>query len=155
VLGELAENHPQAAQSAPPRARWRRPPARSSTASRRAPTPSASPPPACCRRAGPRRRRHAVHAGRGYILYGVDPQHDFADRRRRCARWPASRSSPSAPTPATTLRAVADLILPIGLLPEIEGTLTNLDGRSRRRAGRPLPGERARAGACCAPSPTR
>jgi NADH-quinone oxidoreductase subunit G len=41
---------------------------------------------------------------------------------------------------------VADVILPIGLLPEIDATLTNLDGRDQRAiAGGKLPGE-ARVG---------
>lgn len=39
-------------------------------------------------------------------------------------------------------RDVADVILPIGALPEIEGTLTNLDGRDQiARAGGKLQGE--------------
>jgi NADH-quinone oxidoreductase subunit G len=43
-------------------------------------------------------------------------------------------------------RAVADVILPIGALPEIEATLTNLDGREQRAvAAGKLPGQ-ARAG---------
>src|SRR5690606_22423411 len=43
-------------------------------------------------------------------------------------------------------RKVADVILPIGALPEIDATLTNLDGRDQRAvAAGKLPGE-ARAG---------
>jgi NADH-quinone oxidoreductase subunit G len=39
-------------------------------------------------------------------------------------------------------RDVADVILPIGALPEIDATLTNLDGREQSaRAGGKLPGE--------------
>lgn len=39
-------------------------------------------------------------------------------------------------------RDVADVILPIGALPEIDATLTNLDGREQQaRAGGKLPGE--------------
>jgi NADH-quinone oxidoreductase subunit G len=39
-------------------------------------------------------------------------------------------------------RRVADVILPIGLLPEIDGTLTNLEGRDQSAlAGGKLPGE--------------
>jgi NADH-quinone oxidoreductase subunit G len=42
----------------------------------------------------------------------------------------------------TSTRDVADVILPIGALPEIEATLTNLDGREQHtRAGGKLPGE--------------
>src|SRR3546814_2759928 len=46
----------------------------------------------------------------------------------------------------SSTRAVADVILPIGALPEIDATLTNLDGRDQVAvAGGKLPGE-ARAG---------
>jgi NADH-quinone oxidoreductase subunit G len=77
-----------------------------------------------------------------YVLYGVDPQHDFADNAqalRAMAGKPVVAFSAYA---GETLRAVADLILPIGLLPEIVGTLTNLDGREQSTApGGKLPGE--------------
>src|SRR5690606_39847366 len=46
----------------------------------------------------------------------------------------------------SSTRRVADVILPIGALPEIDATLTNLDGRDQQAvAGGKLPGE-ARAG---------
>src|SRR3546814_13887123 len=46
----------------------------------------------------------------------------------------------------SSTRRVADVILPIGTLPEIDATLTNLDGRDQVAvAGGKLPGE-ARAG---------
>jgi NADH-quinone oxidoreductase subunit G len=77
-----------------------------------------------------------------YVIYGIEPGLDFADTPA------ASRALGSAKVVAfshfacKSTRDVADVILPIGLLPEIEATLTNLDGRDQRtQAAGKLPGE--------------
>lgn len=77
-----------------------------------------------------------------YVIYGIEPGLDFADTPA------ASRALASAKVVAfshfacTSTRDVADVILPIALLPEIEATLTNLDGRDQRtQAAGKLPGE--------------
>lgn len=77
-----------------------------------------------------------------YVIYGVEPGLDFADTPA------ASRALASAKVVAfshfacKSTRDVADVILPIGLLPEIDATLTNLDGKDQRtQAAGKLPGE--------------
>ena len=77
-----------------------------------------------------------------YVIYGIEPGLDFADTPA------ASRALGSAKVVAfshfacKSTRDVADVILPIGLLPEIDATLTNLDGRDQRtQAAGKLPGE--------------
>ena len=79
---------------------------------------------------------------KAYIIYGVEPGLDFADTPA------ASRALASAKVVAfshfacKSTRDVADVILPIGALPEIEATLTNLDGRDQRtQAAGKLPGD--------------
>ncbi|KIQ98399.1 NADH-quinone oxidoreductase subunit NuoG [Lysobacter sp. A03] len=77
-----------------------------------------------------------------YVLYGIEPGLDFADTAT------ALKALSGAPVVAfshfaceSTL-AVADVILPIGLLPEIDATLTNLEGREQVAvAGGKLPGQ--------------
>ncbi|MBB1087486.1 NADH-quinone oxidoreductase subunit NuoG [Lysobacter sp. SG-8] len=81
-----------------------------------------------------------------YVIYGIEPGLDFA------AAGNANKALASAQVVAfsqfacQSTRAVADVILPIGALPEVEATLTNLQGReqSTQAAGK-LPGD-ARAG---------
>ncbi len=77
-----------------------------------------------------------------YVIYGIEPGLDFADTPA------ASRALASAKVVAfshfacKSTRDVADVILPIGALPEIEATLTNLDGKDQRtQAAGKLPGE--------------
>jgi NADH-quinone oxidoreductase subunit G len=77
-----------------------------------------------------------------YVIYGIEPGLDFADTPA------ASRGLASAKVVAfshfacKSTRDVADVILPIGLLPEIDATLTNLDGKDQRtQAAGKLPGE--------------
>ena len=85
-------------------------------------------------------------------MYGIEPGLDFRRPGPRAEGAIARRRSwPSKPV-ASAIRPsnVADVILPIGALPEIEATLVNLDGRltsaaSRRRLK--LRGEARLAGA--------
>jgi len=84
---------------------------------------------------------------RGYLLYGVEPPHDFADGGRALkALKGAEQVVAFSAFASAALREVADVILPIALLPEIDATLVNVDGLAQGvLAGAKAPGE-ARAG---------
>ncbi|MFC4526509.1 NADH-quinone oxidoreductase subunit G [Dyella halodurans] len=79
---------------------------------------------------------------KSYVLYGVEPQ-DVADgaallKALRGAERIVAFSAYAGPV----LREVADVILPIALLPENDGTLVNVDGLSQSvAAGAKAPGE--------------
>jgi NADH-quinone oxidoreductase subunit G len=157
VLGELAENHPQAAQV---RAAARALAQATGAKLNRVPQGANA---IGLAAAGVLPGGEGRDAGAmlsaptaAYILYGVDPQHDFAGQALALQAMSGKPVVAFSAYAGETLRAVADLILPIGLLPEIEGTLTNLDGREQS-TGRAAScrARRGRAGACCAPSPTR
>jgi NADH-quinone oxidoreductase subunit G len=79
---------------------------------------------------------------RAYLLYGVEPQYDFADNAvamRALAQSSVVAFSAYAPD---ALRDIAQVILPIGLTPEIDATLTNALGHAQRLApAARLPGE--------------
>ncbi|HHW4677989.1 MAG TPA: NADH-quinone oxidoreductase subunit NuoG [Xylella sp.] len=83
-----------------------------------------------------------VEPRQAYVLYGIEPGLDFADTATaRTALYGAKVVAFSHFACAST-RAVADVILPIGLLPEIDATLTNLDGRTQvAKPGGKLPAE--------------
>jgi len=81
-----------------------------------------------------------------YLLYGIEPGMDFADTATALKALNAAQVVAFSTFACRSTRAVADVILPIGLLPEIDATLTNLDGRQQATAaGGKLPGQ-ARAG---------
>lgn len=81
-----------------------------------------------------------------YVLYGIEPGLDFADTAGALTALGSAQVVAFSHFACESTRAVADVILPIGLLPEIDATLTNLDGREQvATAGGKLPGE-ARAG---------
>src|SRR5690606_8716588 len=82
----------------------------------------------------------------GYLLYGIEPGLDFADQAAAMGSLARAQVVACTAFACESTLAVADVILPMGLLPEIDATLTNLDGREQRAqaAGKP-PGE-ARAG---------
>jgi len=82
-----------------------------------------------------------------YILYGAEPPHDFADGAQAMrALGDAECVIAFSAFAGEHLREIADVILPIGLLPEIDATLVNLDGKAQTcSAGATLPGD-ARAG---------
>jgi NADH-quinone oxidoreductase subunit G len=91
-------------------------------------------------------RRHARRARSAYVLYGIEPGLDFADQALALKALSGAQVVASATTPCESTRKVADVILPIGALPEIDGSLTNLEGRVQHGvAGGKLPGQ-ARAG---------
>lgn len=77
------------------------------------------------------------------LIYGAEPGFDFAYAPAVNSALVASEFTLSFASYVTdALRARAHVILPIGLLPEIEGSLTNLDGQTQRLvAGAKLPGE--------------
>ena len=80
---------------------------------------------------------------KSYVLYGVEPPHDFADgaaalKALGAAEQVVAFSAYAGPA----LREVADVILPIALLPETEATLVNVDGLAQGVvAGAKAPGQ--------------
>lgn len=81
-----------------------------------------------------------------YVIYGIEPGLDFADQAKAMQALGAAQVVAFSHFACQSTRSVADVILPIGALAEIDASLTNLDGREQRAvaAGR-LPGD-ARAG---------
>ncbi|MEN1928312.1 NADH-quinone oxidoreductase subunit NuoG [Luteimonas sp. MJ250] len=78
----------------------------------------------------------------GYVLYGIEPGLDFADQAKAMQALGAAQVVAFSHFACASTRRVADVILPIGLLPELDATLTNVDGRDQRSvAGGKLPGE--------------
>lgn len=82
-----------------------------------------------------------------YVLYGAEAPEDFADGSKALAALrTADRVIAFSAYASERLRELADVILPIGLTPEIDATLINLEGTPQPfAAGAKLPGE-ARAG---------
>ena len=77
-----------------------------------------------------------------YLIYGIEPSLDFADQSRALKALGAAKVVAFSHFACQSTRAVADVILPIGALPEVDATLTNLDGRDQRAvAGGKLPGD--------------
>ncbi len=81
-----------------------------------------------------------------YLLFGVEPQYDFAENTKAALALSGANVIAFSAFASEGLKKIAKVILPIGLLPEIEATLTNLDGfEQATAAGGSLPGE-ARSG---------
>jgi NADH-quinone oxidoreductase subunit G len=81
-------------------------------------------------------------ARKAYAIYGIEPGLDFADQAVALKALGGAKVVAFSHFACRSTRAVADVILPIGLLPEIDATLTNLDGRDQRAiAGGKLPGD--------------
>ncbi|ALJ27908.1 NADH dehydrogenase subunit G [Stenotrophomonas acidaminiphila] len=79
---------------------------------------------------------------KAYVLYGIEPGLDFADSAAARKALAGAKVVAFSQFACASTRDVADVILPIGALPEIDATLTNLDGREQQaRAGGKLPGE--------------
>ena len=80
---------------------------------------------------------------KGYVLYGVEPPHDFADGALALdALRGAQQVVAFSAYAGDALREVANVILPIALLPETDGTLVNVDGLAQTvQAGAKAPGE--------------
>ena len=78
----------------------------------------------------------------GYLLYGIEPEFDFAQAVQARRAFSNAAIVACAAYASAGLREIADVILPIGLLPEIEGTLVNLDGIAQTSTpGGKLPGD--------------
>ncbi len=77
-----------------------------------------------------------------YVIYGIEPGLDFADTPAAIKALATAKVVAFSHFACKSTRDVADVILPIGALPEVEATLTNLDGKDQRTqsAGK-LPGE--------------
>ncbi|MGH8158192.1 MAG: NADH-quinone oxidoreductase subunit NuoG [Rhodanobacter sp.] len=80
---------------------------------------------------------------KSYVLYGVEPPHDFADGAVTLkALHDAEQVVAFSAYASAALREVADVILPIALLPEIDATLVNVDGLAQGvSAGAKAPGQ--------------
>jgi len=80
---------------------------------------------------------------KSYMLYGVEPPHDFADGTATLkALRNAEQVVAFSAYASAALREVADVILPIALLPEIDATLVNVDGLAQGvSAGAKAPGQ--------------
>jgi NADH-quinone oxidoreductase subunit G len=77
-----------------------------------------------------------------YVIYGIEPGLDFADGAAAQKALKAAKVVAFSHFACKSTRKVADVILPIGALPEIDAVLTNLDGvEQRTQAGGKLPGE--------------
>lgn len=73
---------------------------------------------------------------KSYVLYGVEPPHDVADGAAALkALRDADQVVAFSAYASVALREVADVILPIALLPEIDATLVNVDGLAQGVAG--------------------
>ncbi len=84
-----------------------------------------------------------VQPRKGYLLYGVEPPHDFADGALALnALRGAQQVVAFSAYASAALREVANVILPIALLPETDGTLVNVDGLSQAvQTGAKAPGD--------------
>ncbi len=76
-----------------------------------------------------------------YVLYNAELL-DFAEPANAAAALGAAKTIAFAAFADDNLKQVADVILPIGLLPEIDATLVNVDGSAQSfPAGAKLPGD--------------
>ena len=84
-----------------------------------------------------------AQARKGYILYNVEPPHDFADGAlAQQAMHSAQTVVAFAAYASDALKDSADVILPIGLTPEIDATLVNVEGTAQTvLAGAKAPGD--------------
>ena len=80
---------------------------------------------------------------KSYLLYGIEPPHDFADGAAALKALRAAEQVVAFSAYASAaLREVADVILPIALLPEMDATLVNVDGLAQGvAAGARAPGQ--------------
>ncbi len=81
-----------------------------------------------------------------YLIYGIEPGLDFADQHAALKALGGAQVVAFSQFACQSTRRVADVILPIGALPEIEATLTNLDGVPQPTAVAGKLPEQARAG---------
>ncbi len=87
--------------------------------------------------------RQLAEGRQGFVLYGIESPSDFAAGTRS---WNAIEKASTviafSAFASESLKQVADVILPIGLLPETDASMTNLDGATQRAiAGVKPPGD--------------
>ena len=77
-----------------------------------------------------------------YVLFGIEPGMDFADNHLAAEAFSGAKVIAFTTFACESTLRLADIVLPIAALPEIEATLTNLDGldQSSQAGGKP-PGE--------------
>ncbi|MEG2942351.1 MAG: molybdopterin-dependent oxidoreductase, partial [Thermomonas sp.] len=77
-----------------------------------------------------------------YVIYGIEPGLDFADQLTALKALGGAQVVAFSQFACQSTRRVADVILPVGALPEVDATLTNLDGvaQATSAAGK-LPGQ--------------
>jgi len=80
---------------------------------------------------------------KGYVLYNVEPPHDFADGALALQAMHSAQTVVAfAAFASDALKDSADVILPIGLTPEIDATLVNVEGNAQTvLAGAKAPGD--------------
>ena len=77
-----------------------------------------------------------------YLIYGIEPGLDFADQHAALKALGSAQVVAFSQFACQSTRRMADVILPIGALPEIEATLTNLEGKAQTAAvAGKLPGD--------------
>ncbi|MDR9432771.1 MAG: NADH-quinone oxidoreductase subunit NuoG [Spiribacter sp.] len=87
------------------------------------------------------------HKLKGYVLFGLEPEHDFFDAALAAqALGQADQVVALATHDSPALRDHADVLLPIGALAETAGTLVNAEGRWQTFAGVAQPQGDARPG---------
>ncbi len=141
IIGAIAENHPQAASIRAAASRFA-----AATGARVCRIPQGANALGLARAgvlpAGKDVNAMLAQARKAYVLYGIEPGLDFADTAAARKALAGATVVAFSQFACASTRDVADLILPIGALPEIDATLTNLDGREQQaRAGGKLPGE--------------
>ena len=143
VLGELAENHPQASHlRAAARALAEATGARINRIPQGANAVGLAGVGLLPTGEGRNAQRMLAEPMAGYLLYGVEPEFDFAQAAQARRAFNDSAIVACAVFASPGLREIADVILPIGVLPEMEGTLVNLDGIAQTSAaGGRLPGD--------------
>jgi len=79
---------------------------------------------------------------KAYMIYGIEAGLDFADTPAAARALSAAKVVAFSHFACKSTREFADVILPIGALPEVEATLTNLNGDEQRtQAAGKLPGD--------------
>ena len=81
-----------------------------------------------------------------YVVYGIEPGLDFADQAMAMQALGGAQVVAFSHFACQSTRKVADVILPIAALPEIEATLTNLEGIEQRSAAAGKPPGQAHPG---------
>jgi NADH-quinone oxidoreductase subunit G len=81
-----------------------------------------------------------------YLLYGIEPQYDFANNADALKAFADANVIAFSAYASEHLKSTANVILPIAVLPEIEASLSNVDGITHHTsAAGKLPGQ-TRAG---------